>query len=59
MCIFVSDLFYVAINIYKTTNLSRRFFGLDRFMVLINVFIDVVYGGAINTIYKVGLSGFW
>ena len=57
MCIFVSDLFYVAINNHKTTNLLRRFFDLNRFMVLINVFINVVYGGAISTIYEHGLSG--
>ena len=55
----MSDLFYVAINIYKTTNLSRRFFGLDKFMVLMNGFINAIYRGAINTIYKLGLSGFW
>ena len=59
MCTLVGDLFYVAINIYETTNSSRRLFGLDRFMVLINVFINVVYGGAINNIYKPGLSEFW
>ena len=56
---FVCDLFYVEINIYKKTNLSRRFFGIDRFMVLINGFINVVYGGAINTIYKLVIPGFW
>ena len=38
---FVRDLFRVAINIYKTTNLSGRFFGLDKFKVLINGFINV------------------
>ena len=59
MCAFVSNSLYVAINIYKTTNLARRFFGVDRFMVLINMFMNVVYGDAINTIYKLGLSGFW
>ena len=56
---FVRDLFRVAINFYKTTNLSRRFFGLNRFVVLINGLKNVVYGGAINTIYKVWLSGVW
>ena len=59
MGVHVSDVFYVPINTYKTTKLSRRFYGLDRFMVLINGSINVVDGGDINTIYILGLSGFW
>ena len=44
--------------IYKTTNSSSLFFGLDRFMVLINGVKNYVYGVTIYTIYKFGLSGF-
>ena len=58
MCTFVSDLSYIVINTIKETNLSRRFFGLDRFTVLINVFINVVCGGAINTIINSVYWGF-
>ena len=58
MCAFVCNLFYVAINIhkkqiYRDDLRSRRIYGAH-----IGI-INVVYGGAITTIYKIGLWGFW
>ena len=53
MCAFVRDLFYLAEIIYKTTDFSRRFFGLDRFIVLINGVINVFYGCTINIFHKI------
>ena len=47
----------VCVWYYKTENLPRRIFGLNRFTVLTNGFINVFYGYDINTIYKLAWSG--